>query len=116
QQASPIVSGSAGKNAVKVVRKPLRFHERFASTVRAAVEVGAISTLPIKTLDNDLRVDGSFVHCAITKVPHLLRVSERPTGVHRRSGMAVVRPSCCVSPFESSGHGKPGNRPRKAAV
>ena len=99
-----IVARRAGKDAVVVVRKDLRFLESLMSAGGAAREVGVIRRSPIKSLHQDLARDGHLVSGPRSEVQPFVGMSDERCpvghgGGHRphigvRNGVATNEPGC----------------------
>ena len=87
-----IVRRRAAENAVVVVRKALRFHERLLTAGRTTVEIRIAGALPIEGADDLLRRHRHEVRGAITEIEPLFGMSdERIAIVVRRWGRTHVR-------------------------
>src|SRR4029078_12926600 len=73
-----VCAGGAGQDAVEVFRKPLRFHERFAAAVGAAVEVTPLRVAAVKRADDRFGLHRGLMHGAVPKVDQFLRMSDGP--------------------------------------
>ena len=68
------VYGCAGNDAVVVIRKAQRFHERRAATVRAAFQIGVIHFATIERRDDSLGQRGRQVICTKRVVEQCFRI------------------------------------------
>ena len=78
--AGEIGRGRAGDDAVEVVGIALRFHQRLAAAVRAAVEVRARGRGAVVAADDRLRDLGDAVDRDVAEVQLALEIVERPAG------------------------------------
>ena len=78
---SPAIGRCAGKNAVIVLGKALRFHQCFTAAIRTGIKITVLRRLAIEGLDYILRPLSSEMDSTPPEVTNLLRMAESPARV-----------------------------------
>src|SRR5215467_10283390 len=94
----PEVGGRADDDAVKIVWVALRLHQRLATTIRAAIEIGPLRPLTGECCYNRLRLIGSLFERPISEVDNFLRMPERENSQASRLTAVICRGSGIASP------------------
>ena len=111
----PIVSRSAGKDSLKVLRIPLRFHQSFAATIGTAVEIAQRSVAAIERVDNCFGLNARLMYCPIAEINELLGMTDGP-GCARAALVAVIGRSGRITSSQRIDHTAISNASGPAAV
>ena len=116
--ARSVIAGISGDDALEILGKALRLHERLPAAARAAGEVRQALPHAVERGDRGFTLERRFVHRAIAEIDQLLGMAEREArassqvpGIGGRGGVSAPQ---CVRQRARIGSSRPNRRSRLA--
>src|ERR1700722_5534148 len=93
-----VVCWGSGKDGIVIAGIALGLGKALLSACGAAVPIGELGSLAVVRADDELGIDGHFMHRAVGPVDQLFRMAQRPAfvvaagvaGVGRRGGVTAI--------------------------
>jgi len=114
--AGEVGSGRPRNDAVIVLWKALRLHQRLTSSIRAAGEIGILRRLSIEGANERLGFVSGLMDGAVSVIDNFLRMAKRPLRVRAAGLVTGIRGRCCIPHAQRGGQLRVSDRAGEPAI